>query len=72
MASNPISPVVEKLLQSLTLEEKVSLAAGQNMWQTTPVELLGIPPIQMTDGPAGARGTKWTDGPLTTLISSVV
>ncbi|KAH3499701.1 hypothetical protein KXW24_001078 [Aspergillus fumigatus] len=68
MTSDPISTVVEKLLQELTLEEKVSLVAGQNMWQTAQVKRLGIPPLQMTDGPAGARGTKWTDGSPTTLI----
>ncbi|KAL4861192.1 glycoside hydrolase superfamily [Aspergillus spectabilis] len=68
MASDPISLVVDKLLQDLTLEEKVSFVAGQNMWQTAQVARLSIPPLQMTDGPAGARGTKWTDGSPSTLI----
>ncbi|KAL3442369.1 glycoside hydrolase superfamily [Aspergillus insuetus] len=68
MASDPVSSVVGKLLDALTLEEKVSLVAGQNMWQTAQVERLGIRPLQMTDGPAGARGTKWTDGSPSTLI----
>ncbi|KAL4919584.1 hypothetical protein BDW62DRAFT_199608 [Aspergillus aurantiobrunneus] len=68
MASNTISAFVEKLLQALTLEEKVSLVAGQKMWQTAQVERLGILPLQTTDGPAGARGTKWTDGLPSTLI----
>jgi beta-glucosidase-like glycosyl hydrolase len=72
MASNTVSTIVERLLQSLTLEEKVSLVAGQNMWQTAPVERLGIPPLRMTDGPAGARGTKWTDGSLTTLVPCAI
>ncbi|KAJ5178454.1 uncharacterized protein N7500_001153 [Penicillium coprophilum] len=72
MAPDTITTVVENLLQSLTIEEKVALVAGQNMWQTTQVERLGIPPLQMTDGPAGARGTKWTDGSLTTLIPCAI
>jgi beta-glucosidase-like glycosyl hydrolase len=72
MASEPVSPVVEKLLQVLTLEEKVSLVAGQNMWQTAEIERLGIQPLQTTDGPAGARGTKWNYGSLTTFIPSAI
>ncbi|KAJ5110082.1 hypothetical protein N7532_002727 [Penicillium argentinense] len=72
MAHDTAHVVLEKLLQSLTLEEKVSLVAGQNMWQTAEVERLGIPPLQMTDGPAGARGTKWTDGSPTTLIPCAI
>ncbi|KXG52881.1 uncharacterized protein PGRI_081370 [Penicillium griseofulvum] len=72
MTPDPISPVVEGLLQALTLEEKVSLLAGQNMWQTAQVDRLGIQPLQMTDGPAGARGTKWNYGSLTTLIPCAI
>ncbi|KAJ9486469.1 hypothetical protein VN97_g6869 [Penicillium thymicola] len=72
MASEPVSPVVEKLLQVLTIEEKVSLVAGQNMWQTAEIERLGIQPLQTTDGPAGARGTKWNYGSLTTFIPSAI
>ncbi|KAL4903990.1 hypothetical protein BDW74DRAFT_185726 [Aspergillus multicolor] len=62
------SPVVDRLLQALTLEEKVALLAGKNMWATVGVDRLGIPSLQMTDGPAGARGSKWTYGSLTTWI----
>ncbi|KAE8420932.1 putative beta-glucosidase precursor [Aspergillus pseudocaelatus] len=61
-------PVVEELLRALTLEEKVSLLAGKNMWETANVDRLGIPSLKMTDGPAGARGSKWTYGSLTTFI----
>lgn len=68
MTRDAISPIVDWLLQALTLEEKVSLLAGANMWETTPIERLGIPALKMTDGPAGARGAKWTYGSLTTFI----
>ncbi|CAG8087391.1 unnamed protein product [Penicillium salamii] len=70
VTSEPVSPLVERLIRDLTLEEKVSLVAGQNMWQTSGVERLGIQPLQTTDGPAGARGTKWNYGSLTTFIPS--
>ncbi|MFC1975200.1 glycoside hydrolase family 3 C-terminal domain-containing protein [Chloroflexota bacterium] len=47
---------IENLLNQMTLEEKVSMAAGSTMWLSTGVERLGIPPIKVTDGPNGARG----------------
>ena len=54
---------IEELIQQLTLEEKVSLTAGEDMWHTPPVERLGIPRFKMTDGPIGARGANNTGGP---------
>jgi beta-glucosidase len=48
--------LVESLLGQMTLQEKVSMLAGTNMWYTVPVKRLGIPPLKMTDGPNGARG----------------
>ncbi|HST04822.1 MAG TPA: glycoside hydrolase family 3 C-terminal domain-containing protein [Chloroflexia bacterium] len=47
---------VQELLDALTLEEKVSMLAGASIWNTVPVERLGIPAIKVTDGPNGARG----------------
>jgi beta-glucosidase len=47
---------IEKLLAQMTLEEKVAMAAGRDMWRTVPIERLGIPEFKMTDGPNGARG----------------
>ena len=54
---------IDELLAGLTLEEKVSLTAGEDMWHTPPVERLGIPRFKMTDGPVGARGANNTGGP---------
>ena len=54
---------LEDLLRQMTLQEKVSMLAGANMWQTVAVERLGIPAIKVTDGPNGARGGGgFTDG----------
>lgn len=46
---------IEKVVSELTLEEKVSLLAGKNFWETTDVERLGIPSVVLTDGPHGLR-----------------
>lgn len=53
---------VEALLDSMTTEEMVSLLAGSNMWNTVPVERLGVPKMRVSDGPAGVRGSRF-DGP---------
>ena len=52
---NPESRI-EALLKDMTLEEKVSLLAGANFWETVPIPRLGIPSIKVSDGPNGARG----------------
>src|SRR5438132_9235452 len=49
-------PDVEDLLSQMTMQEKVTMLAGTNMWYTAPVERLGIPSLKMSDGPNGARG----------------
>ena len=53
---------VEALLDQLTLEEQVSLLAGSNIWNTVPIERVGIPKMRVSDGPAGVRGSRF-DGP---------
>lgn len=47
----------EKLLRELTLDEKALLTAGADMWSTPAIERVGLPPIRVTDGPNGARGS---------------
>jgi beta-glucosidase len=44
---------VASLLASLSVEEKLSLCAGQGLWKTKPVPRLGIKSFKMTDGPRG-------------------
>jgi beta-glucosidase len=52
----------DALLEQLTVAEQVDLLAGVDFWHTAPVERLGIPSLRVSDGPAGARGTRF-DGP---------
>lgn len=58
------------LLEQLTLEEKVSLLAGADLWYTIPIDRLGIPALKVTDGPNGARGEGF-DGAVTSACFPV-
>ncbi|KAL1893045.1 hypothetical protein Sste5346_006726 [Sporothrix stenoceras] len=49
---------VDAVLQTLTLEEKVSLLAGSSFWGTTAIPGKNVPSITMTDGPNGTRGVR--------------
>ena len=44
------------LVATLTLHEKVLLLTGADSWSTQGADLLGLRPMIMSDGPAGARG----------------
>ena len=48
---------INHLIENMTLAEKASLLAGADMWHTVPVERLGIPAMQVSDGPNGVRGS---------------
>lgn len=47
---------METLVNAMTLAEKASLLAGADMWRTVAVERLGVPSVQVSDGPNGVRG----------------
>ncbi len=47
---------VDDLLAKMTIDEKISMLAGADLWHSVPVSRLGIPQFKMTDGPNGARG----------------
>jgi beta-glucosidase len=51
-----MDPKIEKLVADLTLDEKASLTAGQDLWTVPGVDRVGIPSVGVTDGPNGARG----------------
>ncbi|KAI5302637.1 hypothetical protein KEM56_000498 [Ascosphaera pollenicola] len=52
---------VEKALEELTQNEKIQLTSGADFWHTVRVERLGIPSVRLSDGPNGARGTRFFD-----------
>lgn len=45
----------EELTGKLTLEEKIGMIHGAQLFQTGGVSRLGIPPLKMSDGPMGVR-----------------
>ena len=47
---------VDDLLKQMTIEEKISMLAGADLWHSVPVPRLAIPQFKTTDGPNGARG----------------
>ena len=42
--------------EALSLENQVSLLAGESFWLTVPVPGAGVPALKVSDGPNGARG----------------
>jgi beta-glucosidase len=61
---------VKALIDALTLEEKATLIAGEDLFSTAAIERLGIPKVHVTDGPSGARGSglPGAGGPPSTCI----
>ena len=54
---------IDELLQQMTIEEKISMLAGADLWHSVAVPRLGIPQFRVTDGPNGARGSQGNMGP---------
>ena len=46
---------IPNVITNMTLEEKISLCAGQDFWHTKAMPQHGIPAIKMSDGPHGMR-----------------
>lgn len=59
--SSPQAPELLDKLAQLTLEEKVALLTGADMWSTTPIDKIGLRRIVVSDGPSGVRGEVWDE-----------
>ncbi|KAL1625637.1 hypothetical protein SLS56_007221 [Neofusicoccum ribis] len=53
---------VQAILASLTLDEKISLLAGANFWETVAIPSKNVPSLKTSDGPNGARGAEFAHG----------
>jgi beta-glucosidase len=54
---------IDDLLTQMTLDEKISLLAGADLWCSVAIPRLGIPQVKVTDGPNGARGASGSMAP---------
>jgi hypothetical protein len=46
---------IKKLIQELTIDEKISLLCGKDSWHTNNIDRLNIRSVTMNDGPHGLR-----------------
>ena len=46
---------VQRIVQNMTLEDKIALCTGSDFWHTKSMPQYGIPSITMADGPHGLR-----------------
>ncbi len=60
---------VEDLLKRMTLEEKIEMIGGTG-FETKAIERLGIPPLNMADGPLGVRWDNSTALPSGILLGA--
>ncbi|KAF4212262.1 hypothetical protein CNMCM5878_001480 [Aspergillus fumigatiaffinis] len=58
-----VSIDVDRVLAELTIHEKIQLLSGKDTWRTAGIDRLNIPSITTTDGPLGARGVSFFNGP---------
>jgi beta-glucosidase len=59
-ASSAQEAAVESALGRLSLEAKVRLLSGQDVWTLPALPEIGLASIVMSDGPVGVRGTAWS------------
>jgi beta-glucosidase len=60
-ALSTVEPRLTEALGALTLEEKVLILTGQDLWSTWPLEKIGLRSMVVADGPSGVRGTVWDE-----------
>jgi beta-glucosidase len=65
----PTEKRVTDLLSRMTLEEKIDMLGGSG-YETKPNARLGIPPLNMTDGPLGVRWGKATAFPASIAMAA--
>lgn len=55
MSKSELKEKALELTKKLTLDEKIGMIHGAQLFQTKEVKRLGIPPLKMSDGPMGVR-----------------
>src|SRR4026208_74059 len=54
---------IDELISQMTIEEKITMLAGADLWHSVAVPRVGVPQFRVTDGPNGARGSWGSMGP---------
>lgn len=52
-----LSADVDELVDKLKLDERISLLSAPSWWSTNAIKRMHIPPVRMSDGPNGVRGS---------------
>jgi beta-glucosidase len=52
---------LEKRVAALSLEQKVRLLTGADVWSLHPEPAVGLRRLVVSDGPAGVRGERWDE-----------
>jgi beta-glucosidase len=50
-----------RIIDVLTIEDKVKLLTGRDVWTTWPMDKIGLRPMLLSDGPSGVRGETWDE-----------
>ena len=55
IAAEKVDEKIKKILEQMSLEEKIALCSGATFWETKAYEKYRIPALFMCDGPHGLR-----------------
>ena len=61
MTDDSLDKRLVELRDRLTLEQKVRLLTGQDWWSVPSEPAIGLRSLVVSDGPAGVRGTVWSE-----------
>ncbi|KAF9485175.1 glycoside hydrolase family 3 protein [Pholiota conissans] len=53
---------IDAVLKKLSVQDKIKLLTGLGWWHTEPIPEHDIPSVRFSDGPNGARGTRFFNG----------
>src|SRR4051794_11240961 len=65
-----VEAVLRERLAALSLESKVRLLTGADMWALHPEPAIGLDRVVTSDGPAGVRGERWDERDASTNVPS--